>query len=162
MRREGEGWRLYRGEYPGRPRGGDRPPLSPPGATGPLFFLQGLRCKFGEKKLHFGPVALWEGDRGIFLKFSKTDIYFWNFNFFKYKKEKTALLQAQAFDWPACRTAPSCRAFLFLYFSKIFFTEIYFQYHILQFCTPTARQGGGRGQGACRPAAGRQGLICKF
>ena len=59
---------------------GDRPPdrpLSPVGgATAPPFFLQGLRCKFGEKKLHFGPVALWEGDRDIFLKFSKTDIYF--------------------------------------------------------------------------------------
>ena len=42
--------------------------------------------------------------------------------------------------------------FLFLYFSKIFFTEIYFQYHNLQFCTPTARQGGGRG-----PAAQQRG-----
>ena len=42
--------------------------------------------------------------------------------------------------------------FLFLYFSKTFFTEIYFQYHILQFCTPTARQGGGRG-----PAAQQRG-----
>ena len=28
--------------------GGDRPPL---------FFLQGLRCKFEEKKLHLSPVA---------------------------------------------------------------------------------------------------------
>ena len=27
----------------------------------------------------------------------------------------------------------------------MFFTEIYFRFHILQFCTPTARQGGGRG-----------------
>ena len=54
---------------------GDRPPLSPAGgatgppggptglspvggATGPpLFFLQGLRCKFEEKKLHLSPVA---------------------------------------------------------------------------------------------------------
>ena len=42
--------------------------------------------------------------------------------------------------------------FLFLYFSKTFFTEIYFQYHNLQFCTPTARQGGGRG-----PAAQQRG-----
>ena len=73
------------------------------------------------------------------------------------------------------------RLFLFLYFSKTFFTEIYFQYHNLQFCTPTARQGGGRGPaaqqrggrdlyvnlkkklfareplaGACRPPGGRQ------
>jgi len=37
-------------------------------------------------------------------------------------------------------------AFLFLYFLKMFFTEIYFRFHILQFCTPTARQGGGRDQ----------------
>ena len=37
---------------------GDRG-LSPVGgATGPpLFFLQGLRCKFEEKKLHLSPVA---------------------------------------------------------------------------------------------------------
>ena len=34
-------------------------------------------------------------------------------------------------------------SFLFLYFSKIFFTEIYFRFHNLQFYTPTARQGGG-------------------
>ena len=71
--------------------------------------------------------------------------------------------------------------FLFLYFSKTFFTEIYFQYHNLKFCTPTAWQGGGRGPaaqqrggsdlyvnfkkklfarkplaGACRPPGGRQ------
>ena len=40
------------------PLGGDRG-LSPVGgATGPLFFfLQGLRCKFEEKKLHLSPVA---------------------------------------------------------------------------------------------------------
>ena len=38
--------------------------------------------------LHLGPVAQAGGDRGIFLKFFETDIYFWNFNFFKYKKEK--------------------------------------------------------------------------
>ena len=43
--------------------------------------------------------------------------------------------------------------FLFLYFSKSFFTEIYFRFHNLQFCTPTARL---RGRSApCRPAAGR-------
>ena len=35
-------------------------------------------------------------------------------------------------------------AFLFLYFLKTFFIEIYFQFHILQFYTPTARQRGGR------------------
>ena len=35
-------------------------------------------------------------------------------------------------------------SFLFLYFSKKKFTEIYFWFQILQFYTPTARQGGGR------------------
>ena len=77
MRREG-GLDLIYGGYPGRPRGGDRPPLSPGRrATGPCrargrarplvapggvtahcrplqgrhapFFLQGSRCKFEEK-----------------------------------------------------------------------------------------------------------------
>ena len=65
-------------QAPVAPGVGDRP-LSPVGgATGPppLFFLQGLRCEFEEKKLHFVPVALWEDDRGIFLKYFKTNIYF--------------------------------------------------------------------------------------
>ena len=35
-------------------------------------------------------------------------------------------------------------AFLFLYFLKSFFTEIYFRFHNLQCCTPTARLRGGR------------------
>ena len=79
------------------------------------------------------------------------------------------------------------RLFYFYIFRKHFFTEIYFQYHNLQFCTPTARQGGGRGpaaqqrggrdlyvnlkkiicaeilggrQGACRPPGGRQAPCC--
>ena len=52
-------------------------PLSPPQrATGPFFFSRDFVANLKEKKLHFGPVALWEGDRGIFLKFFKTDIYF--------------------------------------------------------------------------------------
>ena len=85
MRKEGDGWSYIGVVYPGRPRGGATGPpaalvgrahWSPEGGDRPLFFLQGLRCKFEEKKLHFGPVALWEGDRGIFLKYLKTDIYF--------------------------------------------------------------------------------------
>ena len=39
------------------------------------------------------------------------------------------------------------RFFLFFYFSKSFFTEIYFRFHNLQFCTPTARLRG------CQPPA---------
>ena len=48
----------WRAHWPVAPRVGDRG-LSPVGgATGPpLFFLQGLRCKFEEKKLHLSPVA---------------------------------------------------------------------------------------------------------
>ena len=42
--------------------------------------------------------------------------------------------------------------FLFLYFLKMFFIEIYFWFHNLQFYTPTARQGGGRQ--ADRPVGG--------
>ena len=36
------------------------------------------------------------------------------------------------------------RLFYFYIFRKHFFTKIYFQYHNLQFCTPTARHRGGR------------------
>ena len=56
---------VARGGAPGPPvarRRGDRPPwrahwpVAPGGATGPLFFfLQGLRCKFEEKKITFEP-----------------------------------------------------------------------------------------------------------
>ena len=68
-------WRKKRGDLSPTPRAtGPCRPLG--GRQGPFFFLQGLRCKFKEKKLHFRPVALWEGDRGIFLKYLKTDIYF--------------------------------------------------------------------------------------
>ena len=49
----------------GRPLGGDR-----------AFFFQGPHCEFEQKKLHLRLVALWEGDRGLFLKYFKTDIYF--------------------------------------------------------------------------------------
>ena len=85
---------LYRGAYPGRPRGGatgppvarrggdrplPRPWAGPPtgrprggdstlspvaGATGPLF-SKDLVANL-KKKLHLGPVAFWEGDRGYF------------------------------------------------------------------------------------------------
>ena len=56
---------------------GDRP-LSPVGgATGPpFFFSRDFVANLKKKKLHFGPVALWEGDRCIFLKYFKTEIYF--------------------------------------------------------------------------------------
>ena len=86
--------RAYIGrEAPCRPWGGGQAPVARwGGRQAPFFFLQELRCKFEEKKLHFGPVALWEGDRGIFLKYFKTDIYFWNFNFFLNIKKKKPLV----------------------------------------------------------------------
>ena len=39
------------------------------------------------------------------------------------------------------------RVFLFFYFLKLFFTEIYFRFHNLQIYTPTARLRGGRQEG---------------
>ena len=42
------------------------------------------------------PVAQARDDRGIVLKFFETAIYFWNFNFFKYKNEKTAVCEGGA------------------------------------------------------------------
>ena len=45
---------------------GDRP-LSPIGGRqAPCFFGQGPRCKFEEKNLHLGPVALWGATGGYF------------------------------------------------------------------------------------------------
>ena len=62
------------------PLGGRQGPVARWGATGPpLFFLQELRCKFEEKKLHLSPIAPLIGrpgyifeifqNRHIFLKF---------------------------------------------------------------------------------------------
>ena len=65
---------LYRGEGTlSPPPTGDRP-LSPVGWATGLFFARDLVANM-KKKLHLGHVALW-GDRGIFLKYFKTDIYF--------------------------------------------------------------------------------------
>ena len=55
---------------------GDRPLSPPQRATGPFFFSRDFVANLKKKKLHFGHVALWEDDRGIFLKYFKTDIYF--------------------------------------------------------------------------------------
>ena len=61
---------------PVAPPTGDRV-LSPLGwATGLVFFFSRDFVANLKKKLHIGPVALWEGDRGIYLKYLKTDIYF--------------------------------------------------------------------------------------
>jgi len=46
--------------------------------------------------------------------------------------------------------------FIFI-FLKTFFTEIYFQFHILQFYTPTARQGGGSDLHVNKPGRGAAG-----
>ena len=51
-------------------------------------------------------------------------------------------------------------SFLFLYCSKTFFAEIYFQFYNLQFCTPTVLQGGGRGP-AARQEGGRDLFVNK-
>ena len=86
MRREGEGQPFYRGGTPVARGGGRHAPCRACGpgpaavARGPgdracFFFSRDFVANL-KKKLHIGPVALWEGDRGIFLKFSKTDIYF--------------------------------------------------------------------------------------
>ena len=52
---------------------------------------------------------------------------------------------------------PGRASFLFLHFSKKKFTEIYFGFQNLQFYTPTARQGGGRGPTA--PLLGGRDLF---
>ena len=87
---EGRGVGSYIRGYPGRPRGGDRPPAAPVGwaqrspvgwATGPFFF-QGPHCEFEQKKLHLRPVALWEATGGIFEIFQNGHIFL-KFLFFK-------------------------------------------------------------------------------
>ena len=65
-----------------------------------------------------------------------------------------------ASPWPMGGGGRAIReaAFLFLYFLKTFFIEIYFWFHNLQFYTPTVRQEDGRGptarlRGGQHPAA---------
>ena len=67
-----------RASGPCRPRGGRQAPVARWGGrqAPPFFFSRDFVANLKKKKLHFGPVALWEGDRGIFLKYFKTDIYF--------------------------------------------------------------------------------------
>ena len=74
-----------------RPQGWATGPCRPlGGATGPLFFCQGPRCEFEEKKLHLGPVALWGATGEYFWNISKRTYIFEIFIFLKYKKEKSA------------------------------------------------------------------------
>ena len=87
MRREGEGYSFYRGDTPVacRARGlgpaavarglGDRPLSPPQRATGPFFFSRDFVANLKKKKLHFGPVALWGGDRGTFEMFQNKHIF---------------------------------------------------------------------------------------
>ena len=61
-----------------------------PPSTGPLFFVfQRPRCKFKEKKIHLGPVALWGATGGIFEIFQNGHIFL-NFLFLKNIKKKKA------------------------------------------------------------------------
>ena len=94
MRREGEGWSFYRGDTPVareggrqapcRARGlgpaavarglGDRP-LSPVGGGRQGFFFRDLIANL-KKKFTLKACRPMGGDREIFLKYFKTDIYF--------------------------------------------------------------------------------------
>ena len=59
-KREGTLSPPQRATGPCRPSGGRQAPVARwGGRQAPFFFLQGPRCEFEEKKLHFGPVALW-------------------------------------------------------------------------------------------------------
>ena len=86
MKGGNEGEALYRGADPVARGGGQAPPCRPQegrpaplagplacrplgGRQAPLFFFSRDFVANLKKKLHIGPVALWEGDRGIFLKF---------------------------------------------------------------------------------------------
>ena len=68
---------LYRGWGPCRPWGGRQA----------LFFCQGPRCEFEEKKLHLGPVALLGRPGDIFEIFQNGHIFL-KFLFFKNIKKK--------------------------------------------------------------------------
>ena len=57
-------------------------------------------------------------------------------------------------SWAKARAAEDhAPFFLFFYFSKSFFIEIYFQFHNLQIYTPTARLRGGRPPAALLPGS---------
>jgi len=62
------------GRGPCRPPTGDRP-LSPVGGDMPLFFARDLVANL-KKKITLRACRPMGGDRGIFLKYFKTDIYF--------------------------------------------------------------------------------------
>ena len=57
--------------------------------------------------------------------------------------ESPTQLEGQPSPAAAHFPLPGSASFLFLYFLKSFFTEIYFRFHNLQFCTPTAGRRGG-------------------
>src|SRR6185503_17268849 len=70
----GEWWPRFK-TGPCRPPNGRQGPVAPGvgdrglspvgGATGPPFFSTGTSLQIWRKKIHFGPVTLWEGDWGI-------------------------------------------------------------------------------------------------
>ena len=74
------------------PPTGDRP-LSPVGgATAPLFFLQGLRCEFEEKKITLWACRPMGGRPGYIFEIFKNGHIFFEILILKkkYKNEKTA------------------------------------------------------------------------
>ena len=107
MRREGEGWSLYRGAYPGRPGGATGPPAAtvgrpsggrpwagrqapvapPPTGDWAFFFSRDFVANLEREKITLWACRPMGGRPGyIFEIFENGHIFL---IFFKYKKEKT-------------------------------------------------------------------------
>ena len=80
------------GRDPVAPGVGDRP-LSPVGGGRQAPFFSGTSLRIWRKKITLLACRPMGGDRGVFLKYCKTDIYFWNFYFFLNIKKKKALAE---------------------------------------------------------------------
>ena len=96
------------GRDPVAPPTGDRPlsllgwatgPCRPLGGRQALFFCQGPRCEFEEKKLHLEPVVLWGATEGIFEIFQNGYIFLKFLFFLNIKKKKALALLSTGFGW---------------------------------------------------------------